>query len=86
MNLRQDERIVVHTDTLDDEGGDSIVVNFDVYDDELQEVTQTGGYVHVRKDNEDQCFYVTVFNNEGDVLSETQVPYIFTNHGEINND
>jgi hypothetical protein len=82
MNLNKNERIVIHTDTLDDEGENSMVINFDVYDDELQEVTQTGGYVNVRKDKDDKCFYVTVFNDEGDVLSETVVPFIFNNHNK----
>lgn len=82
MNLNKNERIVMHTDTLDDEGENSMVVNFDVYDDELKEVTQTGGYVNVRKDKDDKCFYVTVFNDEGDVLSETVVPFIFNKQGD----
>ena len=73
MTLNTNEMVVMNTETLDD---DTAVINFDVQNTE-EDVTQTGGYVMARKDDNDQCFYVTVINHNGDVISETTVPYIF---------
>jgi hypothetical protein len=67
------EKIVMTPDELDD---GSVVINFDVTDD-YNIPTKQGGYVMTRKDEEDNCFYVTVINADGDVLSETQVPFNF---------
>lgn len=74
--LKVYEKIVMATDELDD---GSIVVNFDVTDD-YSCTTRTGGYVKTMQDNDDNCFYVVVFNKDGDVLSETVVPFDFINH------
>jgi len=67
------EKIVMNTEELDD---GSAVINFDITDD-YNIPTQQGGYVIARKDEDDGCFYVTVFNADGDVLSETVVPFKF---------
>jgi hypothetical protein len=74
IQIEDYEEIKLTTDRLDD---DSIVINFDLFDTDQDEVTKTGGYVHVRQDNEDKNFYVTVYNAAGDVLSETLVPFNF---------
>ena len=73
MTLNTNEKVVMNTETLDD---DTAVINFDVQNTE-EDVTQTGGYVMARKDDEGQCFYITIINHNGDVISETAVPYIF---------
>lgn len=72
MNLNSNEQILMRTDRLDD---DSVVVNFDVYDNDYREVTKDGGYVHIRQELE--FFNVVVFNCDGDVLSEVNVPFNF---------
>lgn len=72
MKVKNHEKIVMRTDRLDD---DSIVVNFDVYDTEYNEVTKDGGYVHIRQELE--FFNVVVYDCEGSVLSEVNVPFKF---------
>jgi hypothetical protein len=72
MLLENYEKLVMRTDRLDD---DSVVVNFDVYDNERREVTKDGGYVHIRQELE--FFNVVVFDCEGNVLSEVNVPFKF---------
>jgi hypothetical protein len=67
------EKIVITSEELDD---GSATLNFDVTDD-YNIPTKQGGYVMVRKDEDDNCFYVSVFNAIGDVLSETVVPFNF---------
>ena len=67
------EKIVMNTEELDD---GSAVINFDITDD-YNIPTQQGGYVIARKDEVDGCFCVTIFNADGDVLSETVVPFKF---------
>lgn len=73
------ERIVMSVDNFDSE--DAIVVNFDVYDLEEDAVTQVGGYVQVRQLKDE--FRVLIFDVEGDVLSETSVPFNFKNVEDI---
>lgn len=63
----------MNPDELDD---GSMVINFDATD-EYNIPTKQSGYVIVRQEDEDKCFIVTVFNAEGDVLSETPVPFNF---------
>jgi hypothetical protein len=53
----------------------SVVVNFDLTDMEAGKLVGAGGYVQVRK--EETVFTVTVFDAEGDVVSETHVPFNF---------
>ena len=72
MNLKNQERLLMRSDRLDD---DSIVVNFDVYDTDQHEVTKDGGYVHIRQELE--FFNVVVYDCEGNVLSEVNVPFKF---------
>lgn len=72
MKLKSYERIVMRKDRLDDA---SVVVNFDVYSDAYHEVTKDGGYVHIRQELE--FFNVTVYDCEGSVLSEVNVPFKF---------
>lgn len=72
MKVENHEQVVMRTDRLDD---DSVVVNFDVYDTEYNEVTKDGGYVHIRQELE--FFNVTVYDCEGSVLSEVNVPFKF---------
>jgi len=72
MKLQDHENILMRTDRLDD---DSVVVNFDVYDTDQREVTKDGGYVHIRQELE--FFNVTVYDCDGDVLSEVNVPFKF---------
>jgi hypothetical protein len=74
MKLLENETITMQSDQLDD---GSVVVNFDVVDD-CYIPTRQGGYVMTRQ--EPDCFMVTVFNKEGDVLSETVVPFDFTDN------
>ena len=72
MIVKRHEQLLMRTDRLDD---DSVVVNFDVYDTDQREVTKDGGYVHVRQELE--FFNVTVYDCEGNVLSEVNVPFNF---------
>jgi uncharacterized membrane protein affecting hemolysin expression len=72
MKLQDHENILMRTDRLDD---DSVVVNFDVYDTEQREVTKDGGYVHIRQELD--FFNVTVYDCDGDILSEVNVPFNF---------
>jgi hypothetical protein len=53
----------------------SVVVNFDLIDMEAGKLVGAGGYVQVRREETD--FTVTVFDAEGDVVSETHVPFNF---------
>ena len=72
MILENYEKLVMRTDTLED---DSVVVNFDVYNKNYKEVTKDAGYVHIRQELE--FFNVVVYNCDGDVLSEVNVPFKF---------
>ena len=67
------DRVVMDVEYSDNE--DAVVVNFDVYDFEQDAVTQVGGYVQIRQ-HEDE-FTVVIFDAEGDVISETSVPFNF---------
>jgi len=70
----QADKITMSRDMLDD---GSMVINFDVID-EHEDLIASNGYVIARQDDEDQCFYVTIFNHEGDVISETSIPFTST--------
>lgn len=67
------EKIVMNTDSLDD---GSVVVNFDIKDD-YNISTQHGGYVMVKKDDEDKCFSIVVIDVDGNTVSETHLPFKF---------
>jgi hypothetical protein len=64
------EKIVMNPDRLDD---DSVVVNFDMVDGE--DVIKQNGYVYVQQ--KEDMFIVIVYNAEGDVMSETHLPFDF---------
>lgn len=64
------EKIVMNPDRLDD---DSVVVNFDMVDGE--DVIKQNGYVYVQQ--KEDMFIVIVYNAEGDVMSETHLPFNF---------
>lgn len=64
------EKIVMNPDRLDD---DSVVVNFDMVDGE--DVIKQNGYVYIRQ--REDMFIVIVYNAEGDVMSETHLPFDF---------
>jgi hypothetical protein len=78
MKLYDYETITMNGDVLDD---GSHVINFDVVD-EYNIPTRQGGYVMTRK--EENCFTVSVFNQNGDIVSETVVPFNFTEFEEEN--
>lgn len=67
MNEKQ-----INTDRWDD---DSLVVNFDLVDLDKGDVVGQAGYVHIRK--EDKAYTITAFNADGDVVSETHMPFDF---------
>jgi hypothetical protein len=69
------EKVVMNADELDD---GSVVINFDVVDD-YNIPTQQGGYVMVRK--EADHFMIVVFDAEGNVESETNLPFKFNEIG-----
>jgi hypothetical protein len=54
---------------------DSVIVNFDGYQNAETDVTHHGGYVRISKDTD--AFVVTIINSEGDVVSETEIPFNF---------
>ena len=56
---------------------DSLIINFDQYDSESNEPSHYGGYVRITKSDDAQCFVVIIIDSNGDVLSETTVPYNF---------
>jgi len=70
--MEEFQKVVLDTDRLDD---DSVVVNFYLFDKENDEAVGDGGYVQVRQ--EENVFKVTVFNCDGDVVSEVDVPFAF---------
>lgn len=55
---------------------DSIVINFDGKD-ERNKHTHVGGYMRVRQDYDLQGYNIVIFNADGDVISETNVPFDF---------
>ena len=78
MQLDTHEKIIMNTDQLDN---GSIVVNFDLCDIEEDEVTQQGGYAQIIQDDEKQVFSIFVFDADGDVVSETHLPFKFNPFG-----
>jgi hypothetical protein len=53
----------------------SVVVTFDKRDTEIDEVVAVGGYVQIRQSS--RGFQVLIFNTDGDVISDTDVPFNF---------
>jgi len=72
-SLKPYEKIAMSFDELSRQ---SVCINFDITDD-YNLPTRQGGYVMSRLDYEDECFYIVVVNSEGDVLSETKLPFDF---------
>ena len=70
--MEEFQKVVLDTNRLDN---DSVVVNFNLFDEENDEAVGDGGYVHVKQ--EENVFQVTVFNCDGDVVSEVDVPFAF---------
>ena len=68
-------RMVIDRDVFEDEN--CIVINFDRFDNELDEATHYGGYARLIKDDENKCFNIVVIDAEGDVLIDAEVPYKF---------
>lgn len=52
-----------------------IIVNFDGHQNEETGATHHGGYVRIEQDTD--SFYVVIINSEGDVVSETEIPFNF---------
>ena len=73
------ERIVMNVEKHDNEN--AVIVNFDVYNLEQDAVTQVGGYVQIRQHDDE--FTVIIFDVEGDVISQTNVPFNFKNVEDI---
>jgi hypothetical protein len=74
LNLETNQEIMMNVDTL---SPTTAVINFDIYDADEDQVVKGGGYVMSRQDDEDQCFYVSVCDADGNILSETVVPFNF---------
>jgi len=72
--MNNENTIQMNCDSLDD---GSIVVNFDLHNTPDGEVVQEGGYVHIRQDDDDHLFYISVFNCKGDAVSEIALPFNF---------
>ena len=62
------EKVVITPVELDD---GEIIASFDVTDD-CNIPTKQGGYVSIRQDDDDNCFYVTAIDAKGNVLFENQ--------------
>jgi hypothetical protein len=74
LELETNQEIMMNVDTL---SPTTAVINFDIYDADEDQVVKGGGYVMSRQDDEDQCFYVSVYDADGNILSETVVPFNF---------
>jgi len=72
--MNNENTIQMNCDSLDD---GSIVVNFDLHNTPDGEVAKEGGYVHIRQDDDDHLFYISVFNCKGDAVSEIALPFNF---------
>jgi hypothetical protein len=72
--LEEGQYPMIVADTLDDGSG---VLNFDALDLNGDQPVATSGYVMARMEEDISQFVVTVFNADGDVLSETVVPFNF---------
>jgi hypothetical protein len=55
----------------------TMIINFNQYDQKLKQPSHVGGYVRITKDDDAQNFSVIVISVDGDLLSETLVPYDF---------
>lgn len=55
----------------------TMIINFNQYDQKSKQPSHVGGYVRITKDDDAQNFSVIVISVDGDLLSETLVPYEF---------
>lgn len=55
----------------------SMIINFNQYANDSKQPSHVGGYVRITKDELAQNFSVIVFSVDGDLLSETLVPFEF---------
>lgn len=69
------KEFIMTGETLDD---GSQVINFDLGDDDG--IVNTGGYVMVRQ--EDEGFYITVFDGQGNLVNEYTMDYQEAFNGE----
>jgi hypothetical protein len=77
MKLSPTERVTTSVDRPLYPTDNRIIVDFNVYDFEADEVTQVGGHLCLRQSDEDKEFNVVIFNANGDVISQTRIPYQF---------
>jgi hypothetical protein len=77
MKLAAHQKVVTSVDRPLYPDDNRIIVDLDVYDFEADEVSHVGGYICIRQSDEDQEFNVVIFNANGDVVSETTMPYEF---------
>ena len=77
MKLAAHQKVVTSVDRPLYPDDNRIIVDLDVYDFEADEVSHVGGYISIRQSDEDQEFNVVIFNANGDVVSETTMPYEF---------
>ena len=54
----------------------TVVINFDGVD-ENGNLSHTGGYLRVTRDDDCQCYNVIIFNKHGDVLVEKYIEFDF---------
>jgi hypothetical protein len=59
----------------------SVVVTFDKRDTEIDDIVAVGGYVQIRQGS--RGFQVLIFNTDGDVVSDTDVPFNFKSVEEL---
>ena len=77
MKLSPTERVTTSVDRPLYPTDNRIIVDFNIYDFEADEVSHLGGHVCIRQSDKDEQFNIVVFNANGDVVSETTIPYEF---------
>lgn len=77
MKLAAHQKVVTSVDRPLYPDDNRIIVDFNVYDVEADEVSHLGGHVCIRQNDKDEQCNIVVFNANGDVVSETTIPYEF---------
>jgi hypothetical protein len=67
--------MIIKMNTEEIKSDNLILVNFDGHQNEETGVTHHGGYVRIEQDTD--SFYVVIINSQGDVVSETEIPFNF---------
>lgn len=67
---------VLHTSSYDDR---SVVVDFDLWDNNLLQIADQTGYAHIKLNDKAECLTVAVYDHNGMPVSETRIPYRFEN-------